>query len=97
MNEALVEGMGVIAGALGMIGFVPQVAQTVRRRTAGDLNLHMLLIFVVNTTLWAAYGVLKRAWALAGSDAVVLMLLVILLAYKGRDLWLARTRKATGG
>jgi MtN3 and saliva related transmembrane protein len=89
MNEVLVEVMGAVAGVLGMVGFVPQVAQTIRRKTAGDLNLHMLLIFVANTTLWMTYGVLKHAWALAGSDAVVLVLLVTLLAYKTRDLWRA--------
>jgi uncharacterized protein with PQ loop repeat len=86
MFEVLVEAMGALAGALGMVGYVPQVAQTIRRGTAGDLNLHMLLIFVANTTLWMIYGVLKRAWALAGSDAVVLVLLATLLAYKTRDL-----------
>ena len=97
MFEVLVEAMGTLAGALGMVGYVPQVAQTIRRRTAGDLNLHMLLIFVINTTLWAVYGVLKQAWALAGSDLVVLALLATLLAYKVRDLWLARAgRRLTG-
>jgi MtN3 and saliva related transmembrane protein len=86
MNEVLIEGMGAVAGALGMVGFLPQVAQTVRRGTTGDLNLHMLLIFALNTTLWALYGLLKQAWALAGSDAVVLALLIVLLGYKARDL-----------
>ena len=45
-----------------MIGFVPQVARTVRRGTAGDLSEWMLAIFVVKTALWMIYGVLKRAW-----------------------------------
>jgi MtN3 and saliva related transmembrane protein len=97
MVEVLVEAMGAVAGALGMVGYVPQVVQTIRRGTAGDLNLHMLLIFVVNTTLWAVYGVLKQAWALAGSDAVVLALLATLLAYKARDLWLARAHRRFAG
>jgi MtN3 and saliva related transmembrane protein len=92
MDAVLIEAIGVVAGALGMIGFVPQVIQTVRRQTAGDLVLHTLLIFAANTTLWTLYGVLKHAWALAGSDGIVLVLLAVLLAYKVRDLTILKSR-----
>ncbi len=79
------EILGAVAGALGLIGFMPQVAQTVRRGTAGDLNMAMLVLFAINAALWMAYGVLKQAWALAGSDALILCLLGVLLGYKIAD------------
>ncbi len=83
--DAWTEILGAVAGGLGLIGFVPQVAQTVRRGTAGDLNLATLSLFAVNASLWIAYGVLKRAWALAGSDALILCFLGILIGYKIAD------------
>jgi len=89
-HDVWIEAMGAVAGALGMIGFVPQVWQTIRRGTAGDLNLAMLVIFAANTLLWTIYGVLKHAWALAGSDAIILVLIAVLLAYKTNDIAKAR-------
>jgi MtN3 and saliva related transmembrane protein len=86
MNDLGTEAMGSVAGALGMVGYVPQVIRAVWRGTAGDLSGWMLAIFAVNTTLWTVYGILKQAWALAGSDAIVLALLLVLLVYKLRDL-----------
>ena len=86
-----VETMGSVAGGLGLIGFVPQGWQTVRRGTAGDLNLGTLVIFAANTALWALYGMLMRGWALAVSDGLILLLIGILLAYKIRDRRRART------
>lgn len=85
MKTLWIEAIGTVAGVLGMIGFAPQVFRTIRRGTAGDLTMSMLVIFVANTALWTIYGVLKQAWALAGSDAIVLVLLVVLLGYKARD------------
>lgn len=86
MTNLMIEAIGGIAGALGMVGFIPQVIRTVRRGTAGDLSGWTLAIFAINTSLWTIYGMLKQAWALAGSDALVLALLAVLLTYKVRDL-----------
>ena len=84
-DSAHIEAVGAVAGVLGLVGFVPQVAQTVRRGTAGDLNLAMLVLFAINAALWIAYGVVKQAWALAGSDALILGFLAILIGYKIAD------------
>ena len=85
MFDSGTESIGVIAGLLGLVGFVPQIVQTVRRGTAGDLNMAMLVLFAVNASLWIVYGVLKHAWALAGSDTLILGFLGILIGYKLAD------------
>ena len=88
--NVVVEAMGAVAGFLGLVGFIPQVAQSLRRGTAGDLNVATLLIFALNTLLWSLYGIAKNAWALAASDAAILGLIGILLWLKLRDLSRAR-------
>jgi uncharacterized protein with PQ loop repeat len=80
-----IEAVGAVAGLLGLVGFVPQVVQTVRRGTAGDLNAATLVLFAVNTALWVLYGVAKQAWALAGSDGLILSFLGVLVGYKIAD------------
>jgi MtN3 and saliva related transmembrane protein len=59
-----IEAIGYIAGALTTVAFVPQLVQTWRSRSAGDLSLSMLAVFTVGLVLWLIYGVALASWPL---------------------------------
>ena len=80
-----IEVIGYIAGILTTVAFVPQVVQTWRSRSAGDLSLAMLAAFTVGILLWLIYGVAVASWPLVLSNAVTLLLTGLLLLLKLRE------------
>jgi len=53
----MVEFIGYLAGFLAMISFLPQVAKTIRSRSAKDISLAMLLLTFATNVLYLIYGV----------------------------------------
>ena len=53
--------IGLLAGTLTTIAFIPQLQQTWRTRSAQDVSLGMLLTFVTGVFLWLIYGLLLGA------------------------------------
>ncbi len=50
--------LGLIAGGLTTISFLPQVIKTWRSRSAKDLSFRMFGIFSVGVLLWLIYGLI---------------------------------------
>ena len=49
--------IGLLAGTLTTMAFIPQLQQTWRTHSAQDVSLGMLLIFVTGVFLWLVYVV----------------------------------------
>jgi MtN3 and saliva related transmembrane protein len=58
------EFVGLAAGALTTVAFLPQVIRIFKTRTAKDISLSMYLIFCTGVCLWLAYGFLINSWAI---------------------------------
>jgi MtN3 and saliva related transmembrane protein len=80
-----VEGVGVVAGLLTTVAFVPQAYKTLRTRSAGDFALPMLLLFCLGLAMWLAYGLLKAAPGLIMANAITLALALAILWVKLRE------------
>jgi MtN3 and saliva related transmembrane protein len=78
------ETVGLVAGALTTVSFVPQVIKTWRTRSAGDFSLPMLLLFVAGIALWLAYGLMAQAWPVIYANAITLVLSAYILVVKLR-------------
>jgi MtN3 and saliva related transmembrane protein len=74
--------IGLIAGTLTTLSFVPQVIRSWRRRSVADLSMTMLLAFAAGVSLWIVYGVLTRAIPVIVSNSVTLVLALALIAMK---------------
>ncbi len=74
--------LGLLAGTLTTISFVPQVWHTWKTRSAKDLSLGMLLIFTLGIALWLIYGLWMQAAPLIASNVVTLVLASTLLGFK---------------
>lgn len=79
-----VELIGMVAGALTTIAFVPQVAKTWRTQSAGDLSLPMLVLFNAGIGLWLAYGLLIGSAGLIAANTVTIVLSLSILWVKLR-------------
>jgi MtN3 and saliva related transmembrane protein len=74
--------LGLFAGTLTTLSFLPQVFRTLRTRHAGDLSAAWLLIFGLGTAAWLVYGILRSDIAVAAANAVTFALVMILVVAK---------------
>ena len=66
--------VGYAAGFLATAAFVPQVAKTIKARSARDISLGMYVLFCTGIGLWLLYGVLIASWPMVVSNFVTLVL-----------------------
>jgi MtN3 and saliva related transmembrane protein len=52
----LVTLVGVVAGALTTISFLPQTIKTWKTKSTKDISLEMFLCFCLGVILWVIYG-----------------------------------------
>jgi MtN3 and saliva related transmembrane protein len=74
--------LGLVAGALTTIAFIPQVIKTYQSRSAKDLSLGMFLIFCTGTVCWFSYGILIDNLPIIAANAITLALCGVLLFFK---------------
>jgi MtN3 and saliva related transmembrane protein len=74
--------LGVMAGLLTTVGFIPQILKSVRTRRMDEVSLLMPLLLSLGMFLWFLYGVLKGDAAIILWNAVSLTLNLTLVALK---------------
>jgi MtN3 and saliva related transmembrane protein len=83
-TQFLTDVVGGAAATCSVTSFIPQAVKIIRTRDASSVSLRMYVVTVIGFSLWITYGVLLRAWPLAGSNAVSLGLAGIILVLKLR-------------
>lgn len=76
--------LGLGAGALTTISFVPQVIKTWKSRSAEDLSLITFLLFWTGVLLWCIYGVVEKDIPVMVANLLTLVLASVLLFFKWR-------------
>lgn len=76
--------LGLGAGGLTTVAFVPQVLKTWRTKSGNDISLGMFLLFSTGVLLWLIYGILIDALPVILANAVTLLLSLAILALKLR-------------
>lgn len=74
--------VGLAAGSLTTISFVPQVIQIWRTKHADDISTSMFVIFIAGVSLWLIYGIYLDALPVIIANAVTLILAAIILILK---------------
>ncbi len=88
----LVDILGLTAGTLTTIAFVPQVLKIWVSKSAEDVSYRMFAVFSLGVVLWLAYGIALSAWPIVITNVVTLGLSVLVLLLKHRY----RTRNDDG-
>jgi MtN3 and saliva related transmembrane protein len=76
--------LGMLAGTLTTIAFLPQVIRTWRTRSTADISLVMFLVLCSGVLLWLMYGLLRGDWPVIISNAVTILLAGTILFFKLR-------------
>lgn len=78
------ESIGLVAGLLTTLAFVPQVLRVWRTRSASDISLSAFACLVSGIVLWIIYGVMLDSLALLLANGVTLFLALGILVGKIR-------------
>lgn len=81
---AWMQWIGLLAGTLTTIAFVPQAWRVWSRRSARDISLATFLIFFTGTGVWLAYGLLVRDIPVIVANALTLVMASAILVGKLR-------------
>jgi MtN3 and saliva related transmembrane protein len=76
--------VGLVAGFLTTVAFVPQVARIWRARSARDISLHTFVTFTIGVALWMVYGILRNEPPIIVWNAITLALAATILGMKLR-------------
>jgi MtN3 and saliva related transmembrane protein len=74
--------LGLLAGTLTTISFLPQLLKTWRTKSAKDMSLPMLISFCAGVLLWLVYGILIQAAPVILANLITLILALIILGLK---------------
>ncbi|RCK04329.1 hypothetical protein TH5_20410 [Thalassospira xianhensis MCCC 1A02616] len=76
--------LGLLAGSLTTIAFLPQVIRTWRTRSTADISLVMFLILCTGIALWLVYGLVRGDWPVIIANGFTLVLASTILFFKLR-------------
>ena len=76
------EILGLTAGTITSITFLPQVIQVYKTKSAKDISLSMVLLLTLGVAMWLAYGILILNAAIIYTNSMVLAMAIILLYFK---------------
>lgn len=76
--------LGLSAGTLTTVAFVPQVLKTWRTRSGNDISLGMFLLFSTGVLMWLLYGFAIDSLPVILANAVTLVLSLAILVMKLR-------------
>ena len=76
--------LGIMAGTLTTISFIPQVIKIYKMKDAKDLSMITFCIFSCGVFLWLIYGIVTREWPITLANGVTLVLIFLIIAMKIR-------------
>ena len=76
--------IGLVAGFLTTLAFVPQATRIWKTKSARDVSLPTYLSLSLGVALWLAYGLLKGEFPIIVWNAVTLMIAMAIVALKVR-------------
>jgi MtN3 and saliva related transmembrane protein len=74
--------LGLIAGFLTTVAFVPQVVKIWKSKSAKDVSLITFGAFALGVLLWIVYGVIKQEPPIILWNAVTLLLAIAIIVMK---------------
>ncbi len=78
----LINSVGLAAGILTTLAFLPQVLKTWKSRSAKEISLSWLVTFMSGVSLWLFYGVLIASVPVILANGMTLGLTAVILLLK---------------
>jgi len=80
--NAFLELLGLIAGGVTSIGFLPQIIKGYKTKKLDDVSIYMPVVLAIGMALWFLYGFLIEAIAIMIANAFGILCCLILIIMK---------------
>ena len=90
VSSEFIEGIGLIAGLLGVIAWIPQLQKVWIQKLHEGISIPTILIICIALVLWTVYGILVDSFAIivanttAGACVLSVAIRVIQLRRNGK-------------
>ena len=74
-----IESIGIIAGILGIVAWIPQIHRIWIEKRADGLSVPTFTVIAFALVLWFIYGILVNSIALIISNIMTLIVIIIVL------------------
>jgi MtN3 and saliva related transmembrane protein len=74
--------IGLVAGVLTTVAFVPQLLKIYASKSGKDVSARMFIIFSAGVALWLVYGIVIRSAPVIIANLVTLLLSIAIMALK---------------
>jgi MtN3 and saliva related transmembrane protein len=82
MDTWFAESLGLVAGTLTTLSYLPQVIQTYKSRSVKDISLKMYVLLALGVAMWIVYGAAMDSISVILANTVSLGLTVAILVMK---------------
>jgi len=76
------EILGILGGLLGNIGIIPQIVRLFRYKTAYEISLPFVYLWISSTVCWLVYGILFGLFSMIMWNSITLVLASFMLYAK---------------
>ena len=76
--------VGLLAGFLTTVSFVPQIQKIWKTKSAEDVSRKMFLAVALGVALWLVYGIALKQWPIIIWNSISLVLAITILVLKHR-------------
>lgn len=77
-----IDVLGLVAAALTLSGFVPQILKSYTTKKMEDISYFFMILFMIGFSLWLVYGLYKNDWVIIAANVVGIIFNSVLLAMK---------------
>lgn len=77
--------IGLIAGGLTSISFIPQDVKTIRTKNTSSISIATYILFTIGVALWVIYGYFLKDFAILMTNLVTIVPSLIILLMKIRS------------
>jgi len=74
--------LGLIAGGVTSIGFIPQLIRGYKTKELGDVSYYMPIVLATGMFLWFVYGIILNKFPIIIANAFGILCCIILLIMK---------------
>ena len=82
MKIIYIEFFGYFAAVLTTIAFIPQLMKTLKTKTAEDVSLTTLIMFLTGVASWIIYGIQISSKPILTANIITFLLNFLILVFK---------------
>ena len=82
MNTIYIEFFGFFAAILTTLAFIPQLIKTLKTKTAEDVSLTTLIMFLTGVASWIIYGIQISSKPILIANVITFLLNFLILVFK---------------